>query len=378
MTGPYFPQDWLSRFAADQTAVTPAQPFTLPPVPVLKALSLVQQHGQMPAPSIQPGLPLGPDAPGWMGALGRVIRGESHDPLANLLAGPAQAGLAARTLVNNGHPTAAALLALAALAPGAQDALAPGRAATAGLTAVAERIAAARAERLAAERAATRQAPVMRGLLDEVLPATGQAADSLLSVGARTIGREATMSGQPEANGKRVFYHVAGSQYRAGNDLMPFNALREHGINVRWKWPDADMGYDGDMISLHDDLGAALAHKADIGGVVYRVEIDPDELARLGGRLGRNEEGFTVVSGSNIPGEWITKEPLPKNWRAMAAEGSEQQFQKELAQSRARNARAFQRLAEDLANDPVALQSFSPEAPARQAAEEILRRRGGK
>ena len=90
-----------------------------------------------------------------------------------------------------------------------------------------------------------------------------------------------------------TYYHVAGEQYQAGDDLLCWNTLVEQGIltDADWRWQDAEIGHDGNVVCLYQALAEAREHQAEYGGTVLAVEVEEDGEIRLT----TVEEGFTAA-----------------------------------------------------------------------------------
>ena len=109
-------------------------------------------------------------------------------------------------------------------------------------------------------------------------------------------------------------YHVAGDKY-VGGPLFCWDRLLDLGlVSVEdWHWPDADVGYDGDMVSIFRHLPEAQEFQADYGGRILVITLpDTDDLGvypdGYGGyispRITWNDEGY-AASSDGIPAEWI-------------------------------------------------------------------------
>lgn len=113
------------------------------------------------------------------------------------------------------------------------------------------------------------------------------------------------------------YYHVAGQKYTPGEPLLPWDTLLEDDIlnEGDWKWPEADMGYDGDVVSLFETLDEAHEFAATYGGTILAIDVpegDDFGLYELpwGGyinpRVIRGEEGYWAIE-DGIPAEWISE-----------------------------------------------------------------------
>ena len=113
-------------------------------------------------------------------------------------------------------------------------------------------------------------------------------------------------------------YYVAGPKYVSG-PLFCWDRLLELGlVSIEdWHWPDADVGYDGDMVSVFRYLPEAQEFQADYGGRILQItfpDMDPDtdDLGSYpdgyGGyitpRITWTDEGY-VAFRDGIPAEWI-------------------------------------------------------------------------
>ena len=101
----------------------------------------------------------------------------------------------------------------------------------------------------------------------------------------------------------KVFYHVAPADYRIGDDLMSYDLLEERGYAPTWKWEDAEVGFDTDVVCLFERLDDAQAFVADFlpDGQILRVDLTDAPNVRLT----RVDEGFPAAL-RRIPAEYIT------------------------------------------------------------------------
>jgi len=117
----------------------------------------------------------------------------------------------------------------------------------------------------------------------------------------------------------RTYYHVAGSEYQEGDALLSLDKLEEVGIEVEWKWEDADYGLDADVVCVFDNIEEAQWFKADFapGGKILKIEIAQEDIDEptswkdgYGGtiypRMTTVEEGYTAFY-DGIPAAWITE-----------------------------------------------------------------------
>lgn len=112
----------------------------------------------------------------------------------------------------------------------------------------------------------------------------------------------------------KTMYHVAGEAYESGDPLLCWNRLADMGIEVEWKWGEADAGFDGDCVCLFSTHAEAVDFQSLYGGTILTVTI-PDVIEDLyelatGGyispRMMTVDEGYTAVQ-NGIPAEWITE-----------------------------------------------------------------------
>ncbi len=115
----------------------------------------------------------------------------------------------------------------------------------------------------------------------------------------------------------RTYYHVTGNEYRPTDPLLSLDLLEDAGVEVEWKWGEADA--DTDVVCVFDSLDEARAFKADFApdGKILEIEVSAEDLAdpiawqtRYGyitPRPVRVEEGYQAFS-DGIPAEWIKGE----------------------------------------------------------------------
>lgn len=116
------------------------------------------------------------------------------------------------------------------------------------------------------------------------------------------------------------YFHVAGDQYQAGDDLLCRDALIEAGLNIAWKWEDAPEGFDGDAVCLFETEAEAREHLAEFGGTLLAVDV-PDEMLGdaatdrqywrdqtdgIAAGMTRVDEGFAAIRGG-IPADWLSE-----------------------------------------------------------------------
>jgi len=104
-------------------------------------------------------------------------------------------------------------------------------------------------------------------------------------------------------------YHIAGAKYQAGDDLLCWNELEQHGIASAddWQWEEAPIGFDGDVVCLYEDRGEALEHQVEHGGQLLVLDGEriihgndyTEPLATV-----RVAEGYLAVYG-RIPATYI-------------------------------------------------------------------------
>ena len=115
-----------------------------------------------------------------------------------------------------------------------------------------------------------------------------------------------------------TYWHVAHPSYQQGEDLVCWNTAVERGWldESDWKWPDAEVGFDGHVVCLYPDTEEGRQqvewHRDDYpDGILVRVEIDDDDLLAPSDwqdpeiSMTTVEEGFPAVRGS-IPARCIT------------------------------------------------------------------------
>jgi hypothetical protein len=110
---------------------------------------------------------------------------------------------------------------------------------------------------------------------------------------------------------QKTLYHVAGKDYKAGQDLLCWDEALAAGILVEsdWHWDEVDVGYDGHMISTVATLVEAMEHRdlhCDASQSILAISWDDDKAARVGLTLAKNSEGYAVIVGQGgVPAEWI-------------------------------------------------------------------------
>lgn len=104
-----------------------------------------------------------------------------------------------------------------------------------------------------------------------------------------------------------TYYHVAAETYEAGDDLKCFDLLEEQGYEVAWKWEDAEVGFDSDVICLFESREDAAQFVVDFQptGRLLRVEL-PDDYQAWGIRLTTVREGYPAVFRS-IPAAFVSE-----------------------------------------------------------------------
>jgi len=118
----------------------------------------------------------------------------------------------------------------------------------------------------------------------------------------------------------KIYYHVTGSEYQEGDPLLSLERLEEAGVEVEWKWEDADYGFDADVVCVFDDLKQAKLFKEDFhpNGKILKIAVVQEDLddpiawqTRWGfyitPRQTTVEEGY-VAFRDGIPAEWIKGE----------------------------------------------------------------------
>lgn len=115
----------------------------------------------------------------------------------------------------------------------------------------------------------------------------------------------------------KQYYHVAGSNYEAGMPILCWVWLHARGWNPGpWKWPDADEGFDGDVVSVFENRRDAQEFAAEYGGTILTIGVPANyELSNVkyeDGYTGsllfirplRNSEGYLAFT-NGIPSQWI-------------------------------------------------------------------------
>jgi len=111
-----------------------------------------------------------------------------------------------------------------------------------------------------------------------------------------------------------IYYHIAGTQYVAGDALLCWDRLIDSGVAVEWKWDDADEGFDGDVVCLFSDLAEAEEFFSEHGGTLLTITV-PEEIQDqyetpygdyIQPRLTAVSEGYVAVF-DGIPVEWISR-----------------------------------------------------------------------
>lgn len=82
----------------------------------------------------------------------------------------------------------------------------------------------------------------------------------------------------------RTYWHVAHTQWHAGEPLRSRNALAEAGIDIPWLWDEAPDGVDCDLVSLFPDTMQGRTEAGWLlddrpGYTLLRVEIPADDDA---------------------------------------------------------------------------------------------------
>jgi hypothetical protein len=103
-----------------------------------------------------------------------------------------------------------------------------------------------------------------------------------------------------------VWYHVAGPQWEPGKPLWCWNRLIELGIltETDWEHQRVPVGFDGDRISLFDNLSDArdyASSKPRLGERIVRVRF-PQGMEAI--KYSKVEE-VSQYPGCEIPAEWL-------------------------------------------------------------------------
>lgn len=113
-----------------------------------------------------------------------------------------------------------------------------------------------------------------------------------------------------------VFYHVTRSPWQNGQPLLCWNRLVAAGIRsaADWQHPKVEVGFDGDVIALHQMLSEARywAHHngLDETGIVVRVRVPDPSLADI-----RSNSEQYYCYPDEIPAAWLeVVGPDEKDW----------------------------------------------------------------
>jgi hypothetical protein len=115
-----------------------------------------------------------------------------------------------------------------------------------------------------------------------------------------------------------TMYHVAGTSWTPGDDLLAWCTLADLGLELPGVYEDAPTGWDGEFVCLYPTLAEAEEHIDEFGGAAI-VEVDvPDaddaawdmlyDMRRYSGyispRLTTCREGYVAVE-RGIPAAWL-------------------------------------------------------------------------
>ncbi len=101
-----------------------------------------------------------------------------------------------------------------------------------------------------------------------------------------------------------TYWHIGHPTYTPGTDLTCRNILAQYGQAPEWAWPDADEGFDGDVVCLFPDtprgrIEADWMWSERDDYHLLRVEL-PDDIETT-----TVEEGYPAVD-YRIPAEHVT------------------------------------------------------------------------
>lgn len=101
-----------------------------------------------------------------------------------------------------------------------------------------------------------------------------------------------------------MYYHVAPSAFRLDDDLLCWDELEARGEAPAWKWGDAELGFDGDVVCLFESLAEAEAFANEFlpDGQILAVDLDSADDVRLV----RVSEGYPAAL-RRIPARYIRR-----------------------------------------------------------------------
>lgn len=99
-----------------------------------------------------------------------------------------------------------------------------------------------------------------------------------------------------------MYFHVAPATFRIGDDLLCWDELEARGDAPEWKWEDAEVGFDTDVVCLFESLDDARDFAATFlpDGTILAIDLsDADDV-----RLTRVSEGYPAAMRL-IPARYI-------------------------------------------------------------------------
>ena len=101
------------------------------------------------------------------------------------------------------------------------------------------------------------------------------------------------------------YYHVAPASYEPVTDLRCYQELEAAGEAPAWKWEEAEVGFDGDVVCLFERLGDAEDFQAEYvpDGVILAIDLtDAWDV-----QLTTVSEGYPAAR-RRIPARYISEE----------------------------------------------------------------------
>jgi len=101
------------------------------------------------------------------------------------------------------------------------------------------------------------------------------------------------------------YYHVAGPDYRDGDDLLCWDELDAMGQAPSWKW-DGEPELDTDVVCLFETIEEAREFQAEFqpAGRILAVDL-PEDYEAWGIMMTRVSEGYPAVF-CRIPAEFVS------------------------------------------------------------------------
>lgn len=122
-----------------------------------------------------------------------------------------------------------------------------------------------------------------------------------------TLWTQQRKTADSEGDRDMRYYHVADASYQAGDDLLCFNEQDARGWEPVWKWEEAEIGFDGDVVCLFESSDEAEDFIATWlpTGILLAVDI-PEDYREWGLRMDHVSEGYPCVVW-RIPAQFISK-----------------------------------------------------------------------